>query len=404
MARAFRELIEQEQEFPMKVKGAKTLPYTSRLLTCEPRAGTFVLKLFRPLPAALATGARFEMVFASGDTRYEGDVAFLGQVGYLQYQFEWPKLLVSSDRRLWKRYTFRPREHVHITAQDTGTPSHGLSGPLTNLSTGGCCFRVDRMVRLDDGLPVRPNGGLLDKGTQLSPIKIHDLTRTEVLEVRGVVARVQEVDSEVFLGIKFTAMSDRVRDLLELLLGARERRPAPAAAAPAARDAQPREAELSDDETPPAEPEPEAPAAVPGSAALRRLDRRTARILVVSPEGESQAALQKRLREAGFWRLEMTGDLFSAHSRFQAAGPAPYRLLVVDLEPSVREGLDPVGAIRHFEPLMRSFGDLPLAYATREPDPLLQVLDTATQTSFASADPDPDRPARILDRLLAFGS
>jgi hypothetical protein len=403
LARTFQELVESEQEFPIKVKGAKTLPYTSVMVKCEPGAKAFVLRLFRPLPAALAKGAWFELVFASGDTRYEGNIAFQGQTGYLQYRFEWPQFLASSDRRIWKRYGFRPRENVHVTAQDMEIPCHGLSGPLTNLSMGGLCFRVDRMVRLDDGMPIRPNGGFMEKGKAFSPIKIHDLTKSEPLEVRGVVARVRESDSEVLLGIRFTAMSDRVRDLLGMALEARDRRTAPASGTTgtfARAEGPTGSGEIRP--TTEAEATPEPVDAVPGLDTLRRLDRRTTRVLVVAPEGDSRTALLEKLHGLGFWRLDLAGDLFAAHNHVEVAGPVPFRLLVVDLEPSIHEGLDPVGAIRRFDPLLRSFGDLPMAYATQNLDPLLLDLDQPNKASLATADTDPERPARVLDRLLGL--
>ena len=74
IGQAFADLIEWQQEFPLKVEGAKTLPYTAVLQESDPVRRTLVVKLFRPLPPALAMGAWFDLVFATRDRRYEGRI------------------------------------------------------------------------------------------------------------------------------------------------------------------------------------------------------------------------------------------------------------------------------------------------------------------------------------------
>ena len=34
-----------------------------------------------------------------------------------------------------------------------------------------------------------------------------------------------------------------------------------------------------------------------------------------------------------------------------------------------------MGAVRHMEPLLRSFGDLPVAFITRQQEPMLELLE-----------------------------
>jgi len=425
LAQAFQELIETEQEFPVKVEGAKTLPYSATLKLSEPGRQELVVKLFRPLPPALAMGAWFDLVFSVQGKRYEGRFPLLGREGYLQYRFKWPQSLLSSDRRLWKRYPFRPRENVYVTAQDNSVPSHGYSGPLTNLSLGGFCFRVDRMLRLEDGMPVRPWANDFENGRILPMIRIHGLEREDIVEARGHTVRFLEADSEVHLAVQFQGMEEDGRTLLTRALAARDRKPgAVAGSRPSAgprttllgagpgggsgvagADAGDGEAEAGvEPETGDGEVEPglEAKVAPPVDANLelvRRLDRRTTRMLVVAPDGEGRAAAIRLLQAAGFWRVEAAAELFSAFDLVKKAADAPFRLLLVDLEPTRGEGLEPVGAVRHMEPLLRSFGELPVVFLTQLQDPMLELLDKPGLGALALADPAA-RWVKVLDRLL----
>jgi CheY-like chemotaxis protein len=405
IARAFEELLAEKTEFPIRVEGAKTLPYTAVVQASDPEGRTLILKLFRPLPPALMVGAWFGVVFAVQDRRYEGRIALRDRDGYLRYRFEWPKTLVSSDRRVWKRYTFRPREDVFVTAQDCETPSHGLTGPLTSLSQGGFCMRVDRMLRLEDGLPVRPRANLFDRGRSLSPVRIHGLLRDEVLEVRGQIVRIQEGDSEIQLAVQFNELREAVSVLLSQVLASRERQ---AGRGGGAGSAPPRPAH---GETVAAEGGAPGPAPAPvddlalaaaGREELLRLDRRTVRLLLVAQEGEDRAGLVRSLRTAGYWRVDLAADLAAAVAAHGQAGAAPFRLLVVDLEAGRRSGLEALGAVRQLEPQLGAFGALPVAFATRLPDPMLELVAGPGREAAAREDPDPGRWTAVLDRLMGL--
>jgi hypothetical protein len=399
LEQAFRDLAASGAEFPIKVEGAKTLPYTAVVKGLDPSGRTLEVKLFRPLPPALAAGAWFDMVFSALGKRYEGRIALVGRDGYLQYRFQWPSSLLASDRRLWKRYPFRPRENVFVLAQDDGNPCHGLTGPLVNLSTNGLQFRVDRMIRLEDGLPVNPDPNWFVDGRRLSPLRIVGLTKGGSMEMRGRTVRVDAHDSCVHLAVALQGLGDADRELMTRLLEARERRGT--GAIPKGTTA--RIARAGDEggatavAAGPAGPDPEQA----GAATLRRLARRTARVLAISPEGEDREALVRFLRALGFWRLDLEPDLFAAHARGKAQD-RPYRLLVVDLQPSRQEGLEAVGAVRHLEPLLRSFGDVPVAFALRQPDPVLGLLGKPRLGVVALEDPDPGAAPRVLEALLGL--
>ena len=408
ITQAMQDLVASGEEFPVKVEGTKTLPYSAVLVKAE--RGEIVVKLVRPLPPALADGALFEMVFATADKRFEGRIIYIGRDGYLQYRFSWPRTLLASDRRLWKRYPIRPREDFHVAAQDSDIPGHGLTGPLVNLSLGGLAFRVDRMLRLEDGMPIRPGGHLFDNGKILSLVRIKGFPKGEVMEARGVVVRVQEANSELTLGVQFTGLGDAEKLSLARLLETRERQSSqssngfngaaidwPVGAVPASGGSQA------------APPEEEAPVAeeitLPGLeeaglATLASLDRRSTRLLLVSPPGDDRDRVLQRLEEAGYWRHESVPGLFEAHAEWKGAGASPYRVLLVDLEPSRAEGLEPMGAVRHLEPLLRSFGEIPVAFVTRTPDAMLELMGRPGFAALSQELAAGLTWADVLDRLL----
>ncbi|WP_306598874.1 PilZ domain-containing protein [Geothrix sp. 21YS21S-2] len=368
VAEALRDLMATEAEFPIKVEGTRTLPYTAVLLKVEAGSGDLVLKLLRPLPPALAEGAPFELVFATQGKRLEGRIRFVGREGYLQYRFQGPATLTASDRRLWKRYPFRPRENFYVAGQDSEVPGHGLTGPLLSLSMGGLAFRVDRMLRLDDGMPLPPHAVLFDRGMIFSLLRVSGFPKGEHLELRGQVVRVQQADSELQLGVQFMGMGEADKLLLSRFLELRDRQSGLSSGG-----YRPEAGPLEVSAPARAQAPPPAPAA-PGLEALGALDRRCARLLLVGPPGEDRERLEANLRAAGYWRFEAAPDLFGAHGLWKEAGSAPVRLLLVDLEPSLAGGLEAVGAVRHLEPLLRSFGELPIAFVTRKADPMLDLL------------------------------
>lgn len=402
-----RALLASGEEFPIKVEGTKTLPYAALLNHADAASEQIIVKLMRPLPPALAEGALFEMIFAANGKRYEARIAFVGREGYLQYQFRGPSFLVASDRRVWKRYPIRPREDFQVTAQDSALPGHGFTGPLVNLSMGGLAFRVDRMLRLDDGLPVRPGTHNLEQGIPLSLLRVRGFPKGQVLDARGAVVRVQEAHSELHLGIQFTGLDEPARVLLANFLDARERQNSPSSGT--GRISLPgegltREATATEEEAPElteasaieAPPGPESA----GLEALLSLDRRCSRVLLVSPAGEDRARITRRLESEGYWCLETVSDLFEAHTRIKAEGATPIQLLMVDLEPSRAEGLEPVGAVRHLEPLLKAFGSLPVAFVTRLKDPMLELLERPGFGAVALAATDGPSWAGVLDGLL----
>jgi hypothetical protein len=335
-----------EAEFPIKVEGTHTLPYTAKIELIE--SGGMNLKLIRPLPHELLAGAPFEMLFATDEQRYRALVVFQGRQGYLLYRFAVPTQLVPSDQRRHKRYPFRPREKAYVFAQDGALPGHGLSGPLVNLSMGGLAFRVDRVLRLDDHLLLSPGLGFFDKGKILPMIKIRDLPKLPLLEARGKVANACERGGEVIVGVEFGEMSSSEMTKLKEVLDFREKMMhAPASVLPDLA----REARHGGSTSSPGSPRVH-PAGAETPQALRFLGRRTLGILMAMPPGPPRDRACEALAQAGYLRVETVDSLPQALAILRADRSLSNRLLMVAsarFQPS---------ELAEIQALQRDLGDL----------------------------------------------
>lgn len=330
-------------EFPIRVQGAHTLPYTSRVQHMDVPKGLLHLKLIRPLPHELAVGAIFEMLFAVGDYRFEAPIVFRGRESYLLYRFSIPARMTQSDRRTHKRYPFRPREKAYVLAQDAGLPGFGLAGPLVNLSQGGLAFRVDRVVRLDDHLRVTPGLGFFDKGKELPMLKIRDLPKHPLVEARGRIANAWERDGEIVLGIQFLDLKDAELRLIEEVLAIREQmQRAPSLGTP-----EPKEGRTRSGAAEPRTPASRVnPAGSQTPDALLRLGRRVTSLVLAMPPGSPREEVRRALETAGYQRLTPVDDLEAGLQLMRADQETAGRLLVLEAAEGVELPLASIQALQ----------------------------------------------------------
>lgn len=382
IAGALQALFEAELEFPIKVEGTSTLPYASVVKEIRGDEQAMVLKLVRPLPHELMPGAVFEMVFPVEDQRFETRVSFLGREAYLQYRFELPAALEYADRRRTKRYPFRPRESAYVIAQDGRIPGMGVAGPLVNISMGGVALRVDRVLKLDDGMRVPPSCSLFERGKGFPQLRIQDLPRLPLFEWRGIVTHASSRGSEVVLGLEFGELGEeearQLRDCLDfrekVLRGMPHVPKGEGAAAGAGSGAGAGEVEGGPaDANPPAPEEPfVALPTGPGGDPLVRMRRRSARVILCMPEGEARNRVVERLAVTGFLRLELVSDLKDMKGLLASKGPMPPpALLLVDLVLAGAGDAEPLAAVRILEKGLGASGSLPLAMLCEWVDPTL---------------------------------
>ena len=394
---ALAELQRCEGEFPIRVEGTHTLPYTSRIQHLDLEANEIHLKLIRPLPHEMAPGAPFEMTFSAGDQRLEAPMIFLGRKSYLLYRFTIPLRMSQCDRRRQKRYPFRPREKAYVLAQDAGVPGHGLAGPLVNLSLGGLAFRVDRILRLDDHLGIQPTIGFFERGRELPSLKIRDLPKLPLFETRGIIASAWERGGEVIVGIKFAELEATEAQQIQAVIGLRElmqRSPSLASSLP----------ELSSN----SRSSPPVQAAAPPSRrvnpaggqtpdALARLGRRCTPIVLAMPIGAARDQVQALLGSLGYPRIQPEDTLEGALEYLRRIPDALSPLLVWEVSPEPETALK---AIRAHQRELGENKDLPVALLQAEgalplsEEPLIRPLAWPTL--------DPTQWLPVLDDLAGF--
>ena len=369
-----QDLLQQEVEFSIKVEGTHTLPYTASVKHVDLKQSQLHLKLIRPLPHELLAGAAFEMLFASGDQRFEAPCLFHGREGYLLYRFSIPLLMAPADRRRHKRFPFRPREKAYVVAQDASVPGHGLSGPLVNLSLGGLAFRVDRVMRLDDHMRVTPGLGFFDRGKSFPMLKIRDLPNLPVFDARGILTFAAERDGEIVVGIQFGELKEAELESLQSVLTIRDSMLRSPVQTPSEgpRDSGPR--------SPAVAKGPAARVAPAGSQtpdALRRLGRRCTKLILAMAPGPDRDLMGRALCDGGFLRLETADTLDQALADFRADRHTTCPLLIVDATPDEAPRL---AGIRARQKELGDTPELPIALIAREQaildltDPLIRPL------------------------------
>jgi hypothetical protein len=400
---SLRLLFEAETEFPIKVEGTSTLPYSSRIQSLDFENGRFILKLVRPLPHELMAGAVFRLVFAVDEQRLEGLITFMGREGYLQYAFQVPPFLFHADRRRHKRYPFRPRENAYVIAQDSGIPGLGLAGPLVNISMGGFALRVDRVLKLDDGMRIPPNTALFERGKGFNRVRIQDLPRLRLLETRAIVSHARERGSEVILGLTFNGMGAEEEAALAQALDLREKiyhiglqLPRTDDSSPAVRayGARAEEADFLE----PLRAEQEPPSEV---TMVLRLQRRTCAVVLVMADTPLRATVAELLRRSGYHRLELLEDLAQVGPFCQAEtrGGLPH-LVVADLALAHTGDAEPLAAVRVIERELAQAGDFPAVILCESVDPTLLLAQAEGTRCLPYDFTDEDRWIGTLDGLI----
>nr|WP_320132796.1 PilZ domain-containing protein [uncultured Holophaga sp.] len=393
-------LRDEATEFPIKVEGTSTLPYASIISAIDKERGSIALKLVRPLPHELAVGATFRMVFSVGGQRFEALTRFQGREGYLQYLFSRPTQLFYSDRRRERRFPFRPRESAYIIAQSSPLLGLGMAGPLANLSMGGLALRLDRLLRLEDQMRLPVHTGSLDAGLVLDRVRLQDLPKLPVLELRGRVAHLSAKGDEVFLGIEFGALSVEETAALAACLEFREKvsrgsglpnSPSPKSGLQPGRT----EAPAPGEEGAP-DPLDEAPELEETDSPLLTLQRRTLRVgLIMLASGDREGVLGL-LRHHGYLRVDTVRDLAQARALWNAQPERRPALVLAGLPPTA------LGV----EQLVQSMGNTPMALLSDATDPGL-MMGLGSTTRMLPVHPleaeDEEHWIRILDGLAGIG-
>jgi hypothetical protein len=400
---ALQVLFENETEFSIKVEGTSTLPYASRVQSLGFPEGRFSLKLVRPLPHEMLPGALFRMTFAVEDLRFEAVISLLGRDGYLQYGFNLPSCLFQADRRLHKRYPFRPRENAYAIAQDATIPGVGVAGPLVNISMGGMALRADRALRMDDGVRIPVNSAMFERGKSFPRFRIQDLPQLHLLEGRAISAHATEHGSELILGLSFAGLKLEEETALAASLAFREKMyrggqpPRPEGAANALRGRAGAEGAGEEDIPPGPDGEP-SPMEV---TVLLRLRRRTVRVVLVMAEGPVRQGIQDLLRRHGYHRVEAVAHMGLLRPLCE---PGQHRalpgLVLADLALARSGDAEPLAAARILENQMAELGAPPTAILCEEVDPTLLLAQEGGTRFLPYPSGGAERWVETLDGML----
>lgn len=350
-------MLQEQTEFPIKVEGTSTLPYSSLVKSIDFSGGKMQLKLVRPLPHELMGGAVFRMTFAVGEQRYEALTEYIQREAYLTYSFHLPSALFFSDRRVHKRYPFRPREKAYVIAQDGTLPGLGVAGSLMNVGLGGVALRVDRVLKLDDGMRIPPSTAVFDRGRGFPRLRIQDLPRLPLLEVRGWAAHATDKGSEIILGLCFGEMDEIEKGQLNASLEFRDKILRSTYSIPTSGGtavsvgpqvrSEAEEAAIVQDAHLALAGGPRSKSEAPDP--LRLLRRRTAHLAVALAPGPRREEVITALRKYGFLRHEVMEPLKTTSEASSRASTTSYQLLLVDLESALQDVGEPLAAVRHLE-------------------------------------------------------
>jgi hypothetical protein len=257
---------------------------------------------------------------------------------------------------------------------------------------------VDRVIRLDTGVRVPPSTALFDRGKGFPRIRVQDLPRVHLLEVRGLASHAFERGTELVLGVNFASLQDEEEALLASALEIRDRMQRGSAGASRIEGGA---VALRTGET--REPLPAetagAEAASLGGELLRRLRRRTATLALVMAAGPDRERFETQLREAGYHRLQVADTLEGLRALVEAEPRRhPPRLCLVDLAVAHAGDAEPLEAVRSIEKSVAAVGSLPTVILCDAVDPTL-LLAQADRTRFLPTGL-PQDSIGVLDALL----
>ena len=256
-----------------------------------------------------------------------------------------------------------------------------MAGPLVNISMGGMALRMDRALRMDDGVRVPVTSALFERGQGFPRFRVQDLPLLHLLEGRAISAHATERGPKCCWAWPSPAWAWRRRPGLARCLAFREKM---------GRGGQPRSDGAARG---PERPRPERragaratrnrPSRTAEITVLLRLRRRTTRVVLVMAEGPVRAGASRncsgRRATTGWrpWRAwSSCAPLCQAGQRRALPG-----LVLADLALARSGDAEPLAAARIIENQIAEMGDPATAILCEEVDPTL-LLGQEARTRF----------------------
>lgn len=193
-------------QLELAFSGGEVLPVHGVVETVDEAAGVCTVRV-QWKPAEEPThGQRVATVFPMDDQRFQTDLVFQARGNYMEYRFSLPTSIHHAERRDSVRVKMLAQDKFNIVVLQGLGEGLGLSGQLVDVSMGGCCFLLQRAIRIHDEGRLAITPDLLAPGAPLALVRLPDLPDLPQVECGGYVCYMREVAQGVIAGLRFESL------------------------------------------------------------------------------------------------------------------------------------------------------------------------------------------------------
>ena len=189
-------------EFP----GSDLIPVPGKVGKVDEADGTCAFQCRWKPAKEPARGQRIHLVFGMDHQRFQADLVYQGRGNYLEYRCSLPNGFLHAERRDSVRVKMRPRDDFNIIVLQSLFEGLGLSGKLLDISFGGCCFIINRVIQIKDERRMAISDGLLPVGTPLALVRMPNLPQLPMVECGGFLCSIRQASEGVIMGLRFEGM------------------------------------------------------------------------------------------------------------------------------------------------------------------------------------------------------
>lgn len=185
-----------------RLEEASELTFAARIEQVNELKGTFTISLENRPSQEPKPGTPIHFLFTMDGLRFQTQARFLARGAYMQSEFALPEAIQQAERRAKPRVRFNRRENTRALALEQLADGIAISGPIINLSLGGLCLRVDRVVDIAHDRRIKARADLFKIKTPLGLLRLQDLPQSPNLECTGTLRQVEARGESFYLGIE----------------------------------------------------------------------------------------------------------------------------------------------------------------------------------------------------------
>jgi CheY-like chemotaxis protein len=215
------ELARLGTELDLAFSGSEVLPTRGAVVAVDEASGALTVLLQWKPSDEPSVGHRIVAVFPMDGQRFQAELAYLGRGHYLEYRFSLPPAILHAERRDSVRVKMLPEDTFGIVVLQSLADGLGLAGRLVDLSMGGCCFLLTRVVHSkgEGKVPITPD--LMPPGTPLAVVRLPDLPDLPLVECGGYLCYMRETEQGMIAGIRFESLGSFENGILGKFLSER---------------------------------------------------------------------------------------------------------------------------------------------------------------------------------------